>query len=99
MPPSLETIVGFQWDAGNDTKSVEKHSVERHEVEQVFANRPLLLLDDVAHSQKELRYHAFGKTHAGRLLQISFTIRGNCIRVISARSMNRRERKVYESQN
>ena len=99
MSPNLETIIGFEWDAGNESKSVHKHSIERQEAEQVFASRPLVLLDDAAHSQTELRYHAFGKSNAGRLLHVSYTIRGNRIRVISARPMNRRERRFFESQN
>ena len=41
-------------------------------------------------------YFALGETDIGRLLFVVFTIRNNLIRVISARDMNRRERKVYE---
>ena len=37
-----------------------------------------------------------GKSKADRFLFISFTIRNNLIRVISARDMNRKERKIYE---
>lgn len=99
MPPDLKEIVGFDWDAGNETKSVVKHDVAVEEAEQIFSNQPLLLLDDAAHSQKELRSHAFGITNAGRLLRVTFTIRRNLIRVISTRTMNRRERKFYESKS
>ena len=99
MPLDLEKVIGFQWDAGNETKSVDRHSVSRREAEEAFADQRLRLVEDAAHSKSELRYHAFGETKEGRLLQVSFTIRGNLIRVISARSMNRRERKMYESQN
>ena len=97
MPPDLKDIVGFEWDAGNETKSAIKHDVAVEEAEQVFSNQPLLLLDDPAHSQKELRYHAFGKTNADRLLRVTFTIRRELVRVISVRAMNRREGKFYES--
>jgi uncharacterized DUF497 family protein len=99
VPPDLKKIIGFEWDAGNETKSVIKHDVAVEESEQIFANQPLLLLDDLAHSEKELRYHAFGKTNSERLLRVTFTIRDNLVRVISARPMNRRERKMYESQS
>jgi uncharacterized protein len=37
-----------------------------------------------------------GQTDARRLLFIVFTIRDDLIRVISARPMSRRERRVYE---
>jgi uncharacterized DUF497 family protein len=93
----LHRITGFNWDQGNDRKN-EKHSVCMAEAEQVFFNTPLLLLEDVAHSQKENRCHALGKTDEGRLLHITFTLRESqqLIRVISARDMHRKERVIYE---
>ena len=33
---SWKQITGFDWDTGNERKSVEKHSVSRFEAEQVF---------------------------------------------------------------
>lgn len=93
----LRQIVGFNWDDGNARKN-EKHGVSMAEAEQVFFNVPLLLLDDVSHSQKEPRLHALGKTDDGRTLHITFTLRqsGQLIRVISARDMHRKERAIYD---
>ncbi|MEP9350269.1 BrnT family toxin [Xanthobacter sp. KR7-225] len=93
----FDRIVGFQWDDGNARKSVDKHAVSQSEAEEVFANEPLLLLADARHSGAELRLHAFGRTDAGRLLHIAFTLRddGTPIRVISARAMSRKERERY----
>ena len=86
----------FQWDHGNERKSSDKHNVSKQEAEQVFFNQPLLLLEENVHSQKEIRFHALGRTDNNRKLHISFTIRENQIRVISARSMHRKESKNYE---
>lgn len=96
----LGTIIGFQWDAGNARKSQDKHGVTQSEAEQVFFNQPLLLVEDVKHSQDEPRIHALGKTHAGRRLHLTFTLRedGTLIRVISARDMHRKERGIYEQE-
>ena len=93
-----KNIKGFDWDAGNERKSQEKHAVSRFEAEQVFFNEPLLVVEDLKHSQDEQRYHALGKTNENRLLHITFTLRSadTLIRVISARDMHRKERKVYE---
>lgn len=66
------------------------------ECEQVFLNRPVLIASDVRHSGQEARYHALGLSDAGRRLALVFTIRGPLVRVIAARDMSRRERKVYE---
>ena len=89
-------FVGFQWDQGNIDKNLVKHDVENWECEQVFFNRPLLVLDDPRHSISEKRWAAFGKTDADRLLTVIFTKRDNLIRVISAREMNKKERKFYD---
>jgi len=87
---------GFQWDQGNIDKNQIKHDVENWECEQVFFNRPLLVLDDPKHSVSEKRWAAFGKTDANRYLVLVFTKRDNLIRIISARNMNKRERKFYD---
>lgn len=94
----LAKISGFNWDAGNARKNDQKHGVSMAEAEQVFFNTPLLMLEDAAHSTHEARTHALGKTHEGRALHITFTLRnaGTQIRVISARDMHRKERAIYE---
>ena len=68
------------------------------EAEQVFFNAPLLLLEDLNHSNSEPRFHALGKTDETRLLHITFTLRddGEKIRIISAQDMHRKERNSYE---
>ena len=96
----LEIIVkceAFQWDKGNLLKIWEKHRVTPVECEQIFFNRPLITAQDVKHSIKEPRFYALGNTDRGRLLFVVFTVRENLIRIISARDMNRKERKVYKS--
>lgn len=87
-------IVGFDWDAGNARKSVHKHDVSQAEAEQVFLGQPLLVVKDSRHSQSEVRFHALGRTEAGRRLHVTFTLRhgGTMIRVISARDTHRREK-------
>lgn len=99
MPGFLDVLAqstGFQWDAGNADKNSELHRVSQGECEQVFFNRPLLAAPDAAHSEHEPRYAALGQTDAGRRLGVVFTIRGTLVRVISARDMSRRERRIYE---
>jgi len=91
-------VVGFDWDAGNERKSADKHGVSKGEAEQVFFNRPMLVLEDDRHSLSEPRLHALGRTNAARRLHIAFTLRRNdtLIRIISARDMSAKERAVYE---
>ena len=90
-------IIEFDWDEGNVRKN-DKHGVSTAEAEQVFFNEPLLVIGDTKHSQGECRFHALGKTNEERTLHITFTLRnaGERIRVISARDMHKKERKIYE---
>jgi len=99
MPTILERLsqcTGFDWDAGNAKKNWEAHGVTSSESEQVFLNKPLVAVPDEQHSRNEPRFHALGRTNARRLLALVFAIRGDLVRVISARDMSRRERRVYE---
>jgi len=91
----LQQCQGFDWDDGNATKNWEKHRVSQTECEQVFFNRPLVVSDDAKHSDVESRYFCLGRTDAGRNLFVVFAIRAKLIRVISARDMNRRERRIF----
>ncbi len=96
FPEDLAQCTGFEWDAANAEKNWELHRVSRLEAEKVFFNRPILVVPDEEHSQRERRYAGLGKTNAGRKLSIIFTVRGTLVRVISARDMSRRERRFYE---
>jgi uncharacterized DUF497 family protein len=94
----LDQITGFDWDDGNSRKSADKHDVSQAEAEGVFFNDPLIVVEDSKHSETEPRFNALGRTAQNRLLHITFTLRqnGTLIRVISARDMHRKEKKVYE---
>jgi uncharacterized protein len=97
MLERLVRCTGFQWDEGNLLKNWERHLVSAGECEQVFFNRPLVAAPDERHSGKEPRFYLLGHTDADRYLFVVFTIRGRLVRVVSARDMNRRERKAYEA--
>jgi len=98
----LGRIVGFDWDDGNSRKSTAKHEVSQREAEEVFADPRLLTFIDERHSESETRFHAYGKSETGRLLQVTFTLRARqdetLIRVISARPMSRKEKARYEEE-
>lgn len=92
-----DQVSGFDWDAGNERKSAEKHDVSQAEAESIFFNDPLVVAQDAKHSGTEQRFNALGRTAQYRLLHVTFTLRrnGTLIRVISARDMNQKERRLY----
>jgi uncharacterized DUF497 family protein len=91
----LEGVVGFEWDEGNIEHIVE-HDVTPDEAEQVFSDPDNVLSEDVEHSLVETRFLIIGKTEQGRLLYQIFTRRGDKIRVVSSRDINKKEVYLYE---
>lgn len=92
----LSRIKGFEWDKGNIDKSYQKHGIAPKESEEVFLDENLKVIRDIKHSQKENRLIALGKTFEEKMLFIVFIIRKNKIRIISARNINRKEKREYE---
>lgn len=86
----------FEWNKGNKNKNFFSHQVTDEECEEVFFDYHKKIARDVIHSQKEKRYILVGQTKKSRLLLVVFTIRNDKIRVISARDLNKKERKLYE---
>lgn len=91
----FSNAIGFDWDEWNAPKIWEKHSVSRADCEQVFFNEPLVVAEDIKHSEEEHRFYVLGITDQSRLLFLVFTLRDDRIRVITARDMNRKERRIY----
>ena len=98
MKELVNNYTGFDWDDGNSEKNWILHQVNRSECEQVFFNEPLVVANDEKHSQLEKRWYLLGVIDSMRLLFIVFTMRVDLIRVISARDMNKKERKIYYEQ-
>jgi uncharacterized DUF497 family protein len=92
---------GFDWDEGNLAKC-EKHGLSSAIIEDLFS-RPLAVLPDVAHSEREKRFRAIGRTEKGRGVFLVFTFRHRggeqLIRPISARYMHKREIDAFEKEN
>ena len=80
----------------------QQHGVSVEEIEALF-DAPLLIVPDAAHSKSEARSWAIGKSSAGRIIFIVFTIRlkkgRRLIRPISARYMHAKEVTSYEKEN
>lgn len=98
MKKIFDKCIGFDWDEGNSAKNWVRHLVSQGECEQVFFNEPIVVASDNKHSIDESRWFLLGMTDSGRLLFVVFTVRENRIRMISARDMNKKERKIYNEQ-
>jgi uncharacterized DUF497 family protein len=89
-------VVEFKWNESKATENLSKHGVSFDEAKTVFDDPLYVDFYDPGHSHDEYRYIILGESRQGRLLLVSYTERGNVIRLISAREATRMERKVYE---
>lgn len=86
----------FEWDPQKAAANEAKHGIAFAEATSVFLD-PLVRIDrDDDHSVDEERSTAIGLSKLGRLLLVTYTDRGDHIRIISARRPTRREVADYE---
>lgn len=86
----------FEWDAEKAQANEQKHGVGFLEASEVFGDDHSSTVQDPDHSVDQARYLIFGMSKQDRYLVVSYTERGDRIRLISARQMTSRERRAYE---
>ena len=86
----------FQFDPAKAASNLKKHGVSFADAEGVFYD-PLAIHRLDPDSEGEERCVAVGEGSAGSILVVVYTLRGDEIRLISARCATRREVKDYES--
>jgi uncharacterized DUF497 family protein len=86
----------FAWDPQKAAANFAKHGVSFEEAATVFGDALGRVVGDPRHSQGEERFVLMGTSQRQRLLAVMYTERSPAIRIISARTATRRERKAYE---
>jgi uncharacterized DUF497 family protein len=89
-------VLIFEWDPEKARENEQKHGVSFPEALQVFDDDHSSTGPDPDHSVDEARYLIFAASKQGKHLVVSYTERGDWIRLISARQMTARERRAYE---
>jgi uncharacterized DUF497 family protein len=89
----------FDWDHGNQDKSLQRHGVSDEEIEEAFAD-PKAKVSKLGSSFGEVRREFLGRVaSSGRLLKIIYTVRvvagKRYYRPISALDMDRVDRAHY----
>ena len=86
----------FEWDERKARANLRKHKVDFADAATVFEDiRAVTVTDE---NLDEERYATLGMDSLGRQLVVTYTVRGERIRIISARRATRRERADYEKQ-
>ena len=82
------------WDPAKAQANLLKHGIRFSDSEGVLSDPMALTREDEA-SEGELRFVSLGMDHLTRVVVVSFTMRGELIRLISARRASKKERKQY----
>ena len=90
-------IDGFIWLPDIVDKLAGKHHVDQDEVEEIFFNQPRYWFVERGNRPGEDVYATTGQTDAGRYLIVFFIHKErNMALILSARNMDRKERKRHE---
>ena len=88
----------FEWDPKKAKYNLKKHGVSFEEASSVFADPLAVVYEDPDHSVYENRFLTIGTSIQGQLLHIAFADDGERIRIISARTLTKLEKKLYEEE-
>jgi uncharacterized protein len=86
----------FQWDDEKDNKNQDKHGISFDEAQEIFMF-PIIEYEDNRQDYGEVRKIATGRNTENFLMTVVYTFRNDKIRIISARTANKKERKKYEN--
>ncbi len=84
------------WLPEFEDKLYYKHAVLAEEVEEILFGQPQIRFVEKGHHPGENLYAAYGQTDSGRHLIVFFVLKADArALIISARDMDRKERKLY----
>jgi uncharacterized protein len=89
----------FEWDRVKADSNIRKHRISFDEAQTVFLDNLSISVPDPEHSSTESRFRIVGMSKMNRVLVVSFTERGQRLRLISARKATRSEIKTYEEKS
>ena len=84
-------MIAFEWHETKAKANDKKHHVSFEEAMTCFYDSKQVAFYDPEHSDNEDRELLIGHSNKGRLLIVSYTLRDEIIRIISARLATKRE--------
>jgi uncharacterized protein len=93
----MENRSDFEWDSEKDYLNQEKHGVSFALAQHAFLDHHRVILEDLDHSDEEMRYYCLGWVDGG-VLTVRFTCRNGKIRIFGA-GYWRKGKRIYEREN
>jgi uncharacterized DUF497 family protein len=83
----------FEWDSAKEQANRNKHGVDFRTAAKVFLDPYVIEFDDLG-AAGEARFNAIGLVDS-RMLFVTCTMRGDVVRIISARGAEPHEKRKY----
>ena len=83
----------FEWDDAKELANRRKHGVDFRTAARIFLDPYMIEFDD-RDAAGELRFNAIGLVD-GRMLFVTYTTRGDIVRIVSARGAEAHEKRKY----
>lgn len=83
----------FEWDSAKELANWKKHGVDFRTAAKVFLDPYVIEFDDLD-AAGELRFNAIGLVDR-RMLFVTYTLRDDVVRIISARGAEPHEKRKY----
>ena len=93
---AYSSSVKFEWDSDKNDACFTQRGFDFAYVLRAFLDAERIIHKDTRWDYGETRYQLLGAID-GRVFFVVYTIRGNIIRLISARKANQREIQEYEN--
>jgi uncharacterized protein len=88
----------FEWDHAKAAANLTKHKVSFETARRAFGDAFAVERVDDTEDYGEPRFNLLGMVD-GRILFVAYTMRGDIIRIISAREAEPYERRLYHQEN
>lgn len=89
--------IHFEWNEEKAESNIQKHKVSFEMACEIFFD-PFLQSKDAEFIDNELREIITGANESLQILYVAYTMREDKIRIISARTVTKKERNEYENQ-
>ena len=86
----------FEWDEAKRLSNLDKHGIDFLDVEEVF-DGDIVTVEDDRYGYNEQRFVTFGVLQ-GRIVAVTYTDRGDVVRIISIRRATNYEQRTYYAQ-
>ncbi len=86
--------MGFEWDENKNDSNKAKHKIDFNFASKVFNDKNRINWEDKRIDYDEQRFITIGKI-INAIVTVVYTMRGEIIRIISARTAKKQERDLY----